>query len=117
MTKVSIAVVVLLALAASAQAADSMPPQYRGAWCTTKTPDVLRKCAATRDEGDMVMTASGYRVAEAVCRHTDLTWRNPNRLRAEFQCTMIDGGDTQAPFTLDMRLGGDGKTLTMRLTP
>jgi len=94
---------------------DQMPSQFRGAWCGGQG-NTMRKCSATRDEGDIIVTAKGFTGTESVCEHVKiiLVDLNPNHLSVKFRCALMEemaatktdvwGAENGWMAVLDMRL-------------
>jgi hypothetical protein len=56
---------------------DDMPTAHRSAWCSTSTPNVMRKCGRATDENSFVITAERINTAESACEATHITKAHP----------------------------------------
>jgi hypothetical protein len=110
---------------------DDMPTVYRSAWCSTSTPNVMRKCGRATDENSFVITAERINTAESACEATHITKAHPKadtkHLWVRSQCVYredleeangdhwsIQGEGRRWMLYVEMQISNDGRTLRIK---
>lgn len=79
-----------------------IPPAFRGAWCETSNPKILKRCRKPLDEGDIVLTATALKLGDTHCRQTKiLASRNRKYVSLRASCgTETHPDDWQGGFQM-----------------
>jgi hypothetical protein len=86
----------LLLLVTSATAEPIVPPQYRGAWCSTAWQTIYRRCRDKNDESHsmaFMIDRDGVGSEDSFCKITAFRKSNNGEHRVALECQKVDPTD------------------------